>query len=239
MHRTRIKICGITRPIDAAAAAQMGADAIGMVLHADSPRWISMDVAAQIVADLPPLTMAIGLFVDAPVAVIKHAAATLGLSAVQLHGNETPEMVAQLAPLPVLKAIAVDRDTLPDVMERWREAIGSKHLANLCGFLLESRHASNPGQMTGGSGVANDWEYIRAQIAVGTFASLPPLIAAGGLTPETVGAVIGDLRPWAVDVSSGVEFDRGIKSDAKMAAFIAAARQADQHLADRLAVPQR
>src|SRR5580698_6716450 len=103
MHRTRIKICGITRPADAIAAAEAGADAVGMVLHGKSKRLIDLGRAREIVLALPPFVTAVGLFVDAETRFMADTARSLGLAAVQLHGRETPETAAELAPLPVIK----------------------------------------------------------------------------------------------------------------------------------------
>jgi phosphoribosylanthranilate isomerase len=145
----------------------------------------------------------------------------LGLATVQLNGHENPELVSKLRPLRVLKAVRVDPATIEGELATWRDA----NLPNLDGIVLEP---ANTGQ-AGGTGIANDWATVRQQIDKGTFGPLP-LIAAGGLTPQTVGDVVRQLRPWAVDVASGVEETKGIKSRAKIEAFIDAVRQADRSL---------
>lgn len=221
--RTRIKICGITRPEDARLAAHAGADAIGIVLHRASRRGVTMERAAGIVAALPPLVTAVGLFVDHDVTAMVSTVRELGLGCAQLHGDESPEIVAALSPIPVIKATCVEKDKITGVLARWRDAISRLKLSNLRGFVLET---AKTGQ-AGGSGIANDWETIARARGDGAFDGLPPIIAAGGLTPENVGNIVRTLRPWAVDVSSGVEETVGVKSLKQIEAFIAAVREAD------------
>ena len=218
MHRTRIKICGVTRAEDAAAAAAAGADAIGMIFHPPAPRNISVDRARQIVAALPPFVTPVGVFVDAASEEVLDTAAQLGLRTVQLNGDQAADDVAELEGLSVIKAIRVSRATLRDELAKWKR----KRPANLAAFVMEP---ANTGQ-AGGSGVANDWSAIADEIAAGTFKDLPPIIAAGGLKPETVAEVVKAIRPFAVDVSSGVEQSLGVKSREKIHQFVAAVRQA-------------
>ncbi len=221
--RTRIKICGVTRPEDARLAARAGADAIGMVLHRASRRGITKAQAAHVIAALPPFVMAVGLFVDLEVAEMISTVRELGLACAQLHGDESPEIVAQMAPIPVTKAICVEKEQFELTLARWRDAIGQMRLSNLRGFVLET---AKTGQ-AGGSGVANDWETVARAKAVGAFEGLPPIIAAGGLSAANVGGVVRTIRPWAVDVSSGVEESLGVKSAHQIQAFVAAVGQAD------------
>lgn len=202
---------------DAAAAVSAGADAIGMVFHPAAFRNCPLDVGRQIVDALPAFVTAVGLFVNAPIATILDTARRLRLSTVQLHGDESPQTVAQLSELNVLKVIHADRDTLDATLARWREA----ELPNLRGLVLET-----PGT-GGGSGQENDWDAIRAARERGAFDGLPPVILAGGLHPENVAAVVRLIRPWAVDVSSGVEERKGLKSADRIGQFIAAVRSAD------------
>jgi phosphoribosylanthranilate isomerase len=227
MHRTRIKICGVTRAADALAASAAGADAIGMVFHPPAPRHVSLDAARQILRILPPFITSVGLFVDQSPLAILNLARELALGAVQLHGNESPDDVAALAPLPVIKAIRVTAATLPDELTRWRAAVGS--LPHLRGLVLDSAHPTQ----SGGSGLENDWAAIASAQERGLFTNLPPLIAAGGLTPVNVAAVIRTLHPHAVDVSSGVEAIKGQKSPDKLAAFVKAVCEADAEIAER------
>src|SRR5438045_89247 len=171
MARTRIKICGITRPQDAIAAAHAGADATGMMLHAGAaPRRISLDLAKQILAALPPMVSAVGVFVDAPAQLIIDIAAALGLSYVQLHGNETPEQVAALGNLQVIKAIHLGDS---GALDEWRDP--PQHLR---AFLLESGR--------GGSGIESDWQAIAAAVHDHPALAGRSLVAAGGLRPDNV-----------------------------------------------------
>jgi len=227
MLRTRIKICGITRPQDAALASQMGADAIGMIFHPDSRRCVSLDTARQILSALQPFTTPVGLFVDASPQSILDTARNLNLNHVQLHGRESPEMVADLQQrdrsLGILKAIRVEAGRFAQTLEYWRQAIVSLKLTQLKAFVLET-----PSAAPGGTGLPNDWKTIAAHQQAGHDRGLPPLIAAGGLTPQTVAEVIEQLHPFAVDVSSGVEDQFGIKSEQKLRAFFDAVRLAER-----------
>ena len=225
MHRTRIKICGVTRAEDARVAAELGADFVGMVLFADGPRRIDLKRAREIVGALQsaPATP-VGLFVDAPTEVVKETCDALGLRIAQLHGHESPDDLAPLKPLRIWKAVRVDgRFALK--LRFWAHGIATLKLDHLEHLVLETADA----RKDGGSGRANDWTAIRAAQAAGSFANLPPMIAAGGLAPRTVGQVIRTIRPWAVDVSSGVESaKKGIKSKSKIANFIAAVRDGER-----------
>jgi phosphoribosylanthranilate isomerase len=214
MARTRVKICGVTRPEDAAAACRHGADAIGIILHRASARNVPLDRAREIMAVLTPFVTPVGVFVDARVQEILDTAATLGLRTVQLNGEQSPEDVAELEGLGVIRSIRVARGRLAAEVERWKAA----RLANLMGVVLEPAGTDQPG----GSGVENNWDEVVAAKEKGVFDSVA-LIAAGGLKPESVADVIRRVQPYAVDVSSGVEVLKGVKSDEKIAAFIRAA----------------
>jgi len=209
MRRTRIKICGITRPQDALAAANTGADAIGLVFYPPAARCVSVARAREILAVLPPFITPVGLFVNQPAEEIKTTADALGLNCVQLHGEESPADATALAPLRILKAVRVDA--------RFRQSLALWKTARVSGLVLETAGS------TGGTGVTNDWDAIESARHAGAFDGLPPIILAGGLTAENVGGGVRRLRPWAVDVSSGVESAKGIKSADKIAAFVAAA----------------
>jgi phosphoribosylanthranilate isomerase len=222
-HRTRIKICGVCRPEDAVLAARAGADAIGIVFHEPSRRNVSLPRAREILAALPPFVSPVGLFVDAEFDTVVDTADELGLRYVQLHGAEEPEYVDGLKPLTVIKAVRVSREDMIDELDAWREMNDCLHLTNLAGFVLETAGTAAPG----GTGVANDWEAVRDAQRAGAFNRLPPIIAAGGLRHETVGDVVRTVRPFAVDVSSGVEEALGVKSEAKVRAFVDAVRAAD------------
>ena len=217
MPRTRIKFCGVTSPTDAAAAAAAGADAVGVVFYPAAARRVFVPQAREIVAALPPFVTPVGLFVDATIDEVRRTASDLRLTTVQLHGDETPAAVAELGDvLQVIKAVRVTRESLSGVVAAWRSV-------PLAGLLLEP--AGGPGP--GGNGVANDWNGIEAAQRAGLLDGLPPLILAGGLTAESVGDVVRHLRPFAVDVSSGIEQTRGVKSVHRMAAFAAAVESAD------------
>lgn len=222
MHRTRIKICGITRPEDARAAAEAGADAIGLIFHPPAPRCLTLERAREILATLPAFVTPVGVFVNVPAEHITQTATELGLRHVQLNGNEPPDLVRALSRLAVTRAVRVERDRFGDTLAAWRSAVIDLRLTNLKGLVLETPDTGK----AGGTGVPNDWETVRQHQRAGSFGSLP-IIAAGGLTPETVGRVVRDIRPWAVDVSSGVEDAPGHKSAEKLRAFIEAVRKAD------------
>jgi len=204
------------------AAARAGADAIGMVFHPPAPRNVTPLRAMEILAALPPFVTPVGLFVDPEPARIRETARELSLRHLQLHGEETPEQVGELREFTIIKAVRVDPADFGAALELWRRAVLKLRLTHLQGLVFETAGAN------GGSGVANDWETIRRHRQRGDFVGLPHLIAAGGLTPETVGRVVRDLHPWAVDVSSGVESSPGRKSPEKIEAFIRAVRMAEQ-----------
>jgi len=216
------------RPEDAAVACALGADAIGMIFHPPSPRNISIERAMLIMEQVAPFVTPVGVFVDASASQIKETASALGLRIVQLSGHETPDDVAALRPLRVIKAIRVVRGGLREALQPWRGdggggGGGGDGAGNLIGLLMEPGTTNAPG----GTGVANDWDEVIATQQAGALENLPPLIAAGGLTPQNVADVIRAIRPFAVDVSSGVEHERGVKSADKLEQFIRAARSCD------------
>lgn len=221
MNRTRVKICGVMRVEDALAAARAGADAIGMVLFTGARRCISQDRALEILAALPPFVTPVGLFVDSTADEVREVASRLGLRHVQLHGREDVECVKRLEGFAVLKAVRVSKQTFARDLQTWRDAVAAG-LPQLRGIVLET-----PADAPGGTGISNDWQTVRSEQARNGFEGLPPLIAAGGLRPENVAAVVRDIRPWAVDVSSGVEQSLGQKSPAMIEAFIREVSKAD------------
>lgn len=222
-QRTRVKICGIRNAAAAAAAAEAGADAIGVVLAPGSPRTVDLPQARAIVQALPGWVAAVGLFVDEPPSEIASTAQSLGLSVVQLHGQETLGVVAELAPLRAIKAVGITRETGAGDLDVWRH--GPRNLAAL---LLDV--SAGGGVVRGGTGQKLDWEVLEQLTAAGAMRELPPLVLAGGLTPENVGEAIRRLRPWGVDVSSGVESRRGEKDLGRIRSFCQAVRDADTHL---------
>jgi phosphoribosylanthranilate isomerase len=213
--RTRVKICGITRVEDGVAAAREGADAIGLVFWSGTPRQVSHTQAREIAAALPAFVSVVGLFVDPQPDAVRAALAEVPLDLLQFHGNEPPEMCASFG-RPYVKAVHVK----PGV-DLLHYASG---YAEARGLLFD---AFEPGGLPGGTGTTFDWSALPAGLS-------RPVILSGGLTPQNVGAAIRQVRPWAVDVSSGVEAvaedgrpRKGIKDAAKIAAFIRGVRDAD------------
>jgi phosphoribosylanthranilate isomerase len=198
--RTRVKICGITRPQDGVAAAEAGADAIGLVFYPRSPRFVTPDQALAVVRTLPPFVTVVGLFVNEQPGMVRAMADAVGLDLLQFHGDESPDYCRQFNQ-PYLKALRVRADSdLLVAAQGYREARG---------LLLDAWHETVPG----GSGAVFDWELIPAALR-------PHCILAGGLDPENVTGAIRQVRPYAVDVSSGVEADKGIKDPARIQAFM-------------------
>ena len=222
MGKTRVKICGITSAPDALLAVAAGADALGLIFHPPAGRCVSMLVAEQIVAALSPFVMPVGLFVDLPTGDINSIAGRLHLRCIQLHGHETPADVKALAEFGVIKAIHVKPGELEDALRPWREAVAAG-LPNLRGLVLETGW----GATQGGTGIENDWQQIEDVQRKGGFKKLPPIILAGGLQAANVREVIEKLRPYAVDVSSGVEQSKGQKSRERLAEFMQAVNLAD------------
>ncbi|ALP54041.1 N-(5'-phosphoribosyl)anthranilate isomerase [Candidatus Tenderia electrophaga] len=205
--RTRIKICGITRPEDGRAAARLGADAIGLVFYANSPRALTPAQAEAVTAALPPFVTTVGLFVDPSPDEVETVLARVPLDMIQFHGDETPEFCARFD-RPWLKAVRM-RETvdLQAEMERYRRARG---------LLLDAYQPDVPG----GTGECFDWRRVPPQLA-------HSIVLAGGLNATNVAAAIQQVRPYAVDVSGGVESAKGIKDAAKMAAFIGEVRRVE------------
>lgn len=202
----RIKICGLTNWDDAWLAVEAGAHALGFVFHPASPRCLSVAAAAAITRRLPPFVARVGVFVDTPADLIRAASRECRLDAVQLHGEESPEFCAAM-PVPVLKAFRLrDAGTLA-VLPRYQTAA----------WLLDSFVPGQPG----GTGAVFNWALAVEAAKLGC-----PIILAGGLTPANVADAIRQVRPYAVDVSSGVEAVPGRKDPAKVRAFIQAARLA-------------
>jgi len=205
--RTRIKICGITRVEDALAAATAGVDALGLVFVEQSPRHLTLAEASALRRELPPFVSVVALFVNADAAAVQTVIEQVRPDVLQFHGEETPEFCSSFA-FPYLKAARVRPGMdLLQYAARYEDAQG---------LLLD---AYTPG-VHGGTGERFDWSLIPAKLN-------RPIVLAGGLEPGNVGAAVRRVRPWAVDVSSGVEAAKGIKDAAKMAAFIREVRNAD------------
>ena len=207
MSRTRIKICGLTRPEDVDAAVDAGADAIGLVFYPPSPRYVDPQRAAALAARVPPFVQVVGLFVNAESAFVHEVLRSVPLNVLQFHGDETPQQCARFE-RPWLKAARVRPGF--DLLE-----FASLHHA-AGGILLDAFS-----EAYGGSGHRFDWSLIPPEM------NRRRLILSGGLDADNVGEAVRRVRPWAVDVSSGVEQDKGIKSAARIAAFIAGVRNAD------------
>jgi phosphoribosylanthranilate isomerase len=207
MSRVRIKICGITRFEDALLAANEGADAIGLVFHPDSPRALGPEAARAIACGLPPFIARTGLFVNADAAFVRMTLEAAPLDLLQFHGDERPDYCRAFG-RPYIKAIRMADGTDLTALER--------QFSDAAALLLD---ACVPGR-AGGTGRTFDWNLVPA-------ARRLPFILAGGLTPENVADGIRRVRPWAVDVSGGVEAAKGIKDPARVRAFIAAVRGAD------------
>jgi phosphoribosylanthranilate isomerase len=211
------KICGITSVEDALIVARAGADAIGLNFYAHSPRGVTPATAANIVQILPAGISKVGLFVDTPADEICRLFDHLRLDLIQLHGDQPPEFLTQLGPRPVMRAFRVGTEKLRPVAGYLDRCRGLGQDLEL--VLLDSLVAGE----YGGTGTLADWSVAQAYLAeIGT----PPLVLAGGLTPENVAAAIRSVRPAAVDVASGVESHPGRKAPARVEAFVQAARMA-------------
>ena len=198
--RTRVKICGITRAEDALFASRLGADAIGMVFYEASPRNVSIEQAKILTRSMLPFTSRVGLFVDADPEFVRQVIASVSLDMLQFHGNETADICDQFNK-PYIKAIRMESGTSVD--ERMKE------YPRAAAILLDSFSTL----VAGGSGETFDWSLIPENRPL-------PIILAGGLNPGNVSQAIQAVRPYAVDVSSGVEQSKGIKDADKMSAFI-------------------
>jgi phosphoribosylanthranilate isomerase len=204
--RTRVKICGFTRVQDALFAANLGVDAIGLVFYPPSPRNVSIEQAAIISRALPAFVNVVALFVDAEPVLIREVLSKVRVDCLQFHGDE-PAEDCRIYDKTYIKAVRMQPDTdVAALQQRYHDAAG---------LLLDAYHSG----VQGGSGSAFDWDLIPNDRSL-------PIILAGGLDPENAGAAIKAVRPYALDVSSGVEAGKGIKDVAKMAAFIRNTNQA-------------
>ncbi|HIC05007.1 MAG TPA: phosphoribosylanthranilate isomerase [Nitrospirales bacterium] len=202
----RVKICGITNVDDALHAVDAGADALGFIFYPESLRCVTPDIVRRIIERLPPFTTPVGVFVNEDRAVIQRVIKECGLSLVQLHGDESPDDCLALG-RPVIKAIRLrSRD---DIIPMRKYAVS--------GFVLD---ACGDG-IWGGTGKMIDWELAREATRHA------PTMLAGGLTPDNVGRAVAEVRPFGVDVSSGVEISPGKKDFEKVRQFILAARKGD------------
>lgn len=217
LQRVRVKIEGLREPREAMKVAQMGADAIGMVF-ADSPRWVSPEQARAIVDILPPWVATVGVFVNSDAATINRVVQRTGIGYVQLHGDEPPEIVGRIEAY-VIKAFRVRDENWLDEIRAWLDTGQLKR--NLCAILLDAYDKS----ARGGTGKQFNWDLVADARAAGALAGLDPLILAGGLDPDCVSRAIDIVKPWGVDVASGVEKAPGVKDFNKVADFIFATRE--------------
>jgi phosphoribosylanthranilate isomerase len=206
MHRTRIKICGITRAVDLDAAVGAGADAVGFVFYPPSPRCLPLEAAAALARRVPPFVTRVGLFVNAEAADVRATLAAVPLDLLQFHGEEDAEYCEQFGH-PYLKAARVRPGI--DLLEFARAYPTAQAL------LLDAWV-----EAYGGVGQSFDWSLIPEGLPL-------PIVLSGGLHEGNVVEAVTNLHPWAVDVSSGVEAAKGIKDTNKIAAFVAAVRMAD------------
>ena len=198
--RTRVKICGITSVEDALIAIEHGCDAIGLVFYAPSPRYVSPQKAAEIVAAIPPFVSAVGLFVNATDVELKSILSIVSLDCLQFHGDESPEQCRSYG-MHYMKAIRVNSDT--NLLQYEIDFYDAKAL--LVDAFVEG--------LVGGTGQYFDWTLIPKTLT-------KPIILAGGLTADNVESAIMQVKPYAVDVSGGVEKSKGLKDAAKIAAFM-------------------
>ena len=205
---TRVKICGITELEDARDAALLGADAIGLNFYPNSPRYIEPSRAAKIIEKLPPFVTVVGVFWNHPDPQnLEDFAVSVGLHAVQLHGNETPDYCSMIQRVKVIKAFRVDSTFRVDTLRTYGSGT----------FLLDACSSSQ----FGGTGKSFNWDLVFGANAFGS------IIIAGGLTPDNVSDVVSTLHPFAVDVATGVESKPGKKDYDKIRRFIEAVQRAD------------
>jgi phosphoribosylanthranilate isomerase len=214
-HRTRIKLCGLSRQADVALAVALGADAIGLVFYPPSARAVGVAEAIELVKGLPPFVSAVGLFVNATCDWVREVTSNVPLTMMQFHGDETPaqcEALGNVAGLPWLRALRVASDTRPS------DLVESALNYSAAGGLLFDTHVEG----YGGGGKTFDWSLIPAELA-------RRAVLSGGLNAQNAGDAIRRVRPYAVDVSSGIEVPgaKGVKDPARMAAFVRAVRDAD------------
>jgi phosphoribosylanthranilate isomerase len=205
--RTRINICGIREALHGVVAADAGADAIGLVFYRESPRYVTPSAAANVVAILPPFVTAVGLFVDADEGKIHDTLKTVRLDCLQFHGEESPEFCASFG-IPYVRAVGMKQGV--DLLEY------AGRFSSARALLLDAHVPGIPG----GTGQTFDWSAIPRDLPM-------PIILSGGLSAENVGPAIQAVRPWAVDVSSGVEASRGTKDPRKIVEFIRRVQRED------------
>ena len=206
--RTRVKICGLTRESDVRAAAELGVDAVGLVFYPRSPRAVDIEQAQRLVGCVSPFVTSVGLFVDADPAYVRAVLGKVPLDLLQFHGEEPPEHCSAFG-RPWVKAI------------RMRHGVDlvalAAHYRAAAGLLLDTYDPAS----AGGTGRCFDWDRVPTGLTA-------RIILAGGLDPDNVADAIRHVQPYAVDVSGGVESDKGIKDRAKMASFLKGVRDGDE-----------
>jgi phosphoribosylanthranilate isomerase len=217
MHRTRIKICGITREEDLRSAVELGADALGFVFYPKSPRYVTPGQAARLASGVPPYVSSVALFVNPTLEEVQEVVRAAPVSLIQFHGDETPGQCAAIAAAvarPFVRAFRVRPDTAAsDLLEC--ELAYRAASPWFSGLLLDTYVDAY-----GGAGKVFDWSLIPKELA-------PRVVLSGGLSVQNATEAVVRVRPYAVDISSGVEESKGIKDARKIAAFIAAVRAAD------------
>jgi len=217
MQRVRVKIEGLRDAETALRVAQMGADAIGLVF-AESPRWVSPEQARAIVDVLPPFVATVGVFVNADADTINRVVERTRIRYVQLHGDEGPEIVGQVH-VPCIKAFRVRDEGWLASLRAWLDAVQAR--SNLAAVLLDAYNPTAPG----GTGERFNWQWVAEARLARQLAGADPIILAGGLDAKCVERAIELVKPWAVDVASGVEKAPGVKDLRKVEQFIRATRE--------------
>lgn len=207
----KVKICGVTSLDDAMACVEAGTDALGLNFYEPSPRFLTLEKAAEITKHMPPFVARVGLFVNASEDTVRRTIEKTGINTLQFHGDETPEFCSKFAPMKVIKAFRMQgADTLRQLADY-----------NVDAWLLDSYEAGTPG----GTGMIFSWDLARQAKDEGK-----PIILAGGLDPENVAEAIHETWPYAVDVASGVESEKGKKDISMVRRFIETVRQVEHEI---------
>jgi len=207
--RTRIKVCGITCQEDSRTAVAAGADGLGFIFVEPSPRLVEPDMVRSITDELPPFVDRVGVFRDQEMEVVEELIHYCRLTLVQLHGSESPEYCKKIS-CKVIKSFSIQPESGHEELAGYADAVS--------GFLLDTYHKD----MAGGTGKAFDWKLVDQVKPPG------PVILAGGLTPENIGEAIRQVKPYAVDVNSGVEYQPGRKDSDKLKSFVHEVLKADE-----------
>jgi phosphoribosylanthranilate isomerase len=211
--RTRIKVCGITNMEDAGGAVEMGGDALGFIFAEKSPRRIEPEKARELIRSLPPFVDAVGVFVNEAFDVVNDIVQYCGLTVVQLHGNESPQYCENIS-CRLVKAFSFR----PGGVSGAQAPVYDPYRGLISGYLFDTFHES----MAGGTGRTFDWDLVLRMSPPG------PVILAGGLHPENIGEAIRRVRPFAIDVNSGVEIEPGRKDMDKLARLLGEVAEADE-----------